>query len=221
MTHFTVTVCLDPAAQADPVHALKTGMRPYDLIDNEDHGEWVRRRLPRPPRPGPHDSGGHRRRRRNLGGLVPLRRPPPPARPLSAFHHEDRAQNKRDHLAQPLVQALAQHALKAGDEHYPVAMITLDPVAHFACGEREYLARATSSALPTYALLTTDGHWSDPENPTPWAHPHRPSPHRMPTGAWPTRTSGPYLRTPSSPTSTATAERPRVTVRLSGPGSSG
>jgi hypothetical protein len=105
----------------------------------------------------------------------------PPARPLSAFDDQDPAQAKYDHLAQPLVQALAQHAITAGDPHYPMSMATHDPIALFAGDERTYLASAASLALATRALLTTDGRWVDVFDPTPLGPP---TPSESPSGAY-------------------------------------
>jgi hypothetical protein len=98
----------------------------------------------------------------------------PPAEPLSAFLSRcgatsdvpsadlDRA--KREYLAQPLVQALAQYAVTAGDEHYPNSLVMQDPVTLFACGEHDYVERAAALAVPTFALLTLDGQWTDSWN---------------------------------------------------------
>ena len=98
----------------------------------------------------------------------------PPAEALSAFlgrygatsdvpsRERDRA--KAEHLAQPLVQALAQYAVTAGDKHYPNGLVLKDPVALFACGEHDFVERAAALAVPTFALLTLDGQWTDSWN---------------------------------------------------------
>lgn len=98
----------------------------------------------------------------------------PSAEPLSAFLGRygatsdvpssglDRA--KAEHLAQPLVQALAQYAVTAGDEHYPNSFVMQDPVAVFSCGEHDYVESAAALAVPTFALLTLDGQWTDSWN---------------------------------------------------------
>ncbi|WP_033821122.1 hypothetical protein [Kitasatospora sp. MBT63] len=96
---------------------------------------------------------------------IQLRQPGRPARVRGgcpARPPADRA--KREHLAQPLVQALAQYAIGGGDRHYPNSYLTQDPVALFACGERDFVERAAATAVPTYALLTLDGQWADPWN---------------------------------------------------------
>lgn len=104
----------------------------------------------------------------------------PPAEPLSAFLVRygvasnvrspgmDRA--KREHLAQPLVQALAQYAIAGGDRHYPNSLALEDPVALFSCGEHDYVERAAAMAVPTFALLTLDGQWTSPWNASPLGH---------------------------------------------------
>ncbi|MHA6759044.1 hypothetical protein [Streptacidiphilus sp. PAMC 29251] len=94
----------------------------------------------------------------------------PPAEPLSAFlsRHgataNDRSPQadlaKRDHLAQPLVQALAQYAISGEDKHYPNMFATMDPVAQFACGREKYVERTAVFAVPTAVLLTLDGQWT-------------------------------------------------------------
>ncbi len=98
----------------------------------------------------------------------------PPAEPLSAFlgRHGatlevpspglDRA--KAEHLAQPLVQALAQYAITAGDAHYPNSFVMRDPVAMFSCGEHDFVENEAALAVPTFALLTLDGQWTDSWN---------------------------------------------------------
>ncbi|MEV4556350.1 hypothetical protein AB0K51_05040 [Kitasatospora sp. NPDC049285] len=101
----------------------------------------------------------------------------PPAEPLSAIlaRHgvtswgasPEREAARREHLAQPLVQALAQYAVTGGDPHYPNSLVTQDPVALFAGEEREFVDRQAAVAVPTYALLTLDGQWADPANPAP------------------------------------------------------
>lgn len=98
----------------------------------------------------------------------------PAAEPLSVFFARygvapgtpspelDRA--RREHLAQPLVQALAQYAVAGRDAHYPDSLAAQDPVALFACGENEYVEQAAVTAVPTIALLTLDGQWADAWN---------------------------------------------------------
>jgi hypothetical protein len=106
----------------------------------------------------------------------------PPAEPLSAFlarygvasnvRSPDMDRAKREHLAQPLVQALAQYAITGGDERYPNSFALEDPVAFFSCGEHDYVERAAAMAVPTFALLTLDGQWTDPFNASPLGHFH-------------------------------------------------
>jgi hypothetical protein len=101
----------------------------------------------------------------------------PVAEPLSAFcgrygatpgvPSPELERAKRDHLTQPLVQALAQYAITSGDPSYPNSFVMQDPVALFACGKQEYVERAAALALPTHALLTVDGQWADPWNASP------------------------------------------------------
>lgn len=81
----------------------------------------------------------------------------------------DRA--RRDHLAQPLVQALAQYAARGGDPHWPNSFLLHDPVADFGCGRREYVERLAAWAIPTYALLTLDGRWTDASGDWPFGVP--------------------------------------------------
>ncbi|WP_327066576.1 hypothetical protein [Kitasatospora sp. NBC_01302] len=101
----------------------------------------------------------------------------PPAEPRSAFlarygvdaeaASPDLERAKREHLAQPLVQALAQYAVTGGDEHYPNSFVMHDPVALFSGTEQEYVERAAAVAVPTTALLTLDGQWADQWNARP------------------------------------------------------
>lgn len=95
----------------------------------------------------------------------------PPAEPLAAIAARvgarpdevspELARARSEHLAQPLVQALAQHAAHGNDPHWPNSFLLHDPVAEFACGRQEYVDRVAAWAVPTYALLRLDGQWAD------------------------------------------------------------
>jgi hypothetical protein len=95
----------------------------------------------------------------------------PAAHPLSAFlqRYRDLPEQQRmhraraEHLAQPLVQALAQRAVR-GDPYFSTALLAIDPVSEFGVSRREYLDWAAGSVLYTFALLRLDGRWVDPDN---------------------------------------------------------
>ncbi|MFB7115523.1 hypothetical protein [Streptomyces sp. NPDC056190] len=224
MTKFVVTVCLPPSSHTDPVTAVTTAMRPFDMnIDPatgeagyNPHGKWDwwhigsydnlvscpefdgdPRLIHQPTWPnGEPRPRGRLRCDGGPSGLLDLdgmralsakhaaatwavwarfASEHPPAEPLSAFfarhgvtpgvHSPAFDQAKSEHLAQPLVQALAQYAVNGGDPHYPNHLVLQDPVALFACGEHEYVMRAAAHAVPTYALLTLDGRWADADDP--------------------------------------------------------
>ncbi|MFE4259653.1 hypothetical protein [Streptomyces sp. NPDC056883] len=92
----------------------------------------------------------------------------PPARPLTDFlarHEADpeaysAAQAREHHLAQPLVQDVAQRAV-AGDSHFGMSFLVNDPVAYFAQDHEEARLRSVRSAVPGFALVTLDGAWTD------------------------------------------------------------
>jgi hypothetical protein len=104
----------------------------------------------------------------------------PPARPLIDFvaRHEAEAGRysladaKREHLAQPLVQDVAQRAA-AGDPHFDTSFLLNDPVAYFA---REHQAARSSlvrCAVPDTALVTLDGSWMNADRDDYWDHANR------------------------------------------------
>lgn len=87
----------------------------------------------------------------------------PPAESLSALlaRCTAEAEARRAHLAQPLVQEVAQRAAR-GDQHFGTQFLLTDPVAHFSGAEQDYVDEAVQYADSTYALMTTDGRWVDP-----------------------------------------------------------
>jgi hypothetical protein len=74
--------------------------------------------------------------------------------------HSDPAEARRAHLAQPLVQEVAQRAAR-GDQHFPTQFLLVDPVEHFDDVQQDYVDQATQDADFTFALITTDGRWFD------------------------------------------------------------
>ncbi|WP_369032966.1 hypothetical protein [Streptomyces adonidis] len=94
----------------------------------------------------------------------------PPARPFAEFlarHEADPekyslADAKKEHLAQPLVQEVAQRAV-AGDPHFDTSFLLNDPVEYFAQGHEEARLWAVRGAVPGFALVTLDGEWTDAE----------------------------------------------------------
>jgi hypothetical protein len=87
----------------------------------------------------------------------------PPAEPLSALldRHATAEEARRAHLAQPLVQEVAQRAVR-GDALFPTRFAVEDPVAHFGDDtEDDYVDAVADFADFTFALLTTDGRWYD------------------------------------------------------------
>ncbi len=104
----------------------------------------------------------------------------PPAAPLTDFlarHEADpesysRADARREHLAQPLVQEVAQRAV-AGDPHFDTSFLTNDPVAYFAQDHEEARLWAVRSAVPSFALVTLDGTWTDNETLDHWDQANR------------------------------------------------
>ncbi|MFD5147735.1 hypothetical protein [Streptomyces sp. NPDC058401] len=92
----------------------------------------------------------------------------PPARPLTEFlarHEADpegysAEEARKDHLAQPLVQEVAQRAV-AGDPHFGMSFLVNDPVAYFAGEHGEARMWAVRGAVPNHALVTLDGAWTD------------------------------------------------------------
>jgi hypothetical protein len=99
----------------------------------------------------------------------------PPARPLAVFvarHEADpdgysMADAKRDHLAQPSVQALAQRAV-AGDPHFGTWLLVTDPVAYFAQEHEAERLETARYAVPGRALVTLEGAWTDAETDGYW-----------------------------------------------------
>ncbi|MFI5764461.1 hypothetical protein ACIA8F_26470 [Streptomyces sp. NPDC051563] len=92
----------------------------------------------------------------------------PPARPLTEFlarHEADPGgyspeEARKDHLAQPLVQDVAQRAV-AGDPHFGMSFLVNDPVAYFDREHAEARLWSVRGAVPGYALLALDGAWTD------------------------------------------------------------
>lgn len=90
----------------------------------------------------------------------------PPARPLTDFAARHKAEPgsysladaKRDHLAQPLVQDVAQRSV-AGDPHFDMSFLLNDPVAYFAQEHQEARSWSVRCAVPGSALVTLDGSW--------------------------------------------------------------
>ena len=84
----------------------------------------------------------------------------PPAEPLSVildkYREYPQAQQfklaRAEHLAQPLVQAVAVRAAR-GEAPFDTSFLLFDPVEHFASGRQEYLNCAAESVLDTFALL--------------------------------------------------------------------
>lgn len=99
----------------------------------------------------------------------------PPARPLSDFiaRHEANpggcslADAKREHLAQPLVQEVAQRAV-SGDPHFDMSFVLNDPVAYFAQEHEAARQSSIQCAVPGSALVTLDGVWTDADSDGYW-----------------------------------------------------
>ncbi|GAA2999150.1 hypothetical protein GCM10020229_09360 [Kitasatospora albolonga] len=184
MAKFRVTVCLPAVAAGDPAAAIAAAMRPFDRnVDpatggegHNPHGEWDWYQLVSCASRGSLDLEGMRAASVAAAAATwavwaRFSAEHPPAEPLSALIDRhgadpdlpspalDRA--KAEHLAQPLVQALAQYAVTAGDPAYPNGFVLRDPVAVFAAGEQDYLESGTELAVRTAALLTLDGQWAD------------------------------------------------------------
>ncbi|MGY1499733.1 hypothetical protein ACW4TU_24685 [Streptomyces sp. QTS52] len=91
----------------------------------------------------------------------------PPAAPRTDFlarHEADpekysQADARRDHLAQPLVQEVAQRAV-AGDPHFSTSLLLNDPVEYFAQDHEEARLLAVQRAVPGFALIALDGSWT-------------------------------------------------------------
>ncbi|WP_345018255.1 hypothetical protein [Streptomyces shaanxiensis] len=89
-----------------------------------------------------------------------------PSRPWSATADPgacSSADAKREHLAQPLVQEVAQRAV-AGDPFFDTSFLLNDPVAYFAQEHEEARRRSVQCAVPGFALVTLDGAWTDADN---------------------------------------------------------
>jgi hypothetical protein len=102
----------------------------------------------------------------------------PPALPLTAFlarHHADplgytREQATADHHRQPLIQALNHRPRDRYPHSYPNLAIWIpdpsaDPISHYTRDPQSDLDLAAAWAIPTFALLTTDGQWIDADQP--------------------------------------------------------
>ncbi|MEW2044833.1 hypothetical protein [Streptomyces sp. NPDC005476] len=104
----------------------------------------------------------------------------PPARPLTDFlaRHEaepeeySAADAREDHLAQPLVQDVAQRTV-AGDPHFDMSFLLNDPVAYFAQDHEEARSRSVQGAVPGFALLALDGSWTDADTDGHWERANR------------------------------------------------
>jgi hypothetical protein len=104
----------------------------------------------------------------------------PPARPLADFvarHEADPAgyslaDAKKEHLAQPLVQDVAQRAV-AGDPHFDTSFLLNDPVAYFAQEHQETRLWSVRCAVPGFALVTLDGSWTDADTDDYWDQANR------------------------------------------------
>jgi hypothetical protein len=107
----------------------------------------------------------------------------PPALPLTAFlalHHADPKGYPRelaitDHHRQPLVRALNRRPHDQYPESYPHLGIWLlgpsaDPIAYYTRDPQADLDQAATWAIPTFALLTTNGQWLDANHPGPFGH---------------------------------------------------
>jgi hypothetical protein len=107
----------------------------------------------------------------------------PPALPLSAFlarHHTDpqgytREQATADHHRQPLIQALNHRPQDRYPYSYPNLAIWIlgpnaDPISYYTRDPQTDLDLAAAWAIPTFALLTTDGQWLDADQPGPLGH---------------------------------------------------
>ncbi|WP_433888710.1 hypothetical protein [Streptomyces sp. CA-111067] len=104
----------------------------------------------------------------------------PPASPLTDFVARHKAEPgsysladaKRDHLAQPLVQDVAQRAV-AGDPHFDISFLLNDPVGYFAQEHEETRSRSVRCAVPGFALVTLDGSWTDADSDDYWDQANR------------------------------------------------
>lgn len=104
----------------------------------------------------------------------------PPALPLSAFlarNHADpqgytREQAIADHHRQPLIRALSGGRPTG---RYPNLALWIlcpgdDPISYYTRDPQADLDLAAAWAIPTFALLTTDGQWLDADQPGPFGH---------------------------------------------------
>ncbi|MER5896119.1 hypothetical protein [Streptomyces sp. NPDC001876] len=104
----------------------------------------------------------------------------PPARPLTDFVARHEADSERysladareEHLAQPLVQDVAQRAV-AGDPHFGTSFLLNDPVAYFAQEHEETRLWSVRCAVPGFALVTLDGEWMDADADGYWEQANR------------------------------------------------
>jgi hypothetical protein len=107
----------------------------------------------------------------------------PPALPLGSFlarHYADpegytREQAVADHNRQPLIQALSHRPRDQYPESYPNLAIWIlgpdaDPVSYYTRDPQADLDLAAAWAIPTFALLTTDGQWLDADHPGPFSN---------------------------------------------------
>jgi hypothetical protein len=115
----------------------------------------------------------------------------PPTLPLSAFlarHHADpvgypREQAIADHHSQPLIRALNHRPVDRDPDSYPTLAIWIlgpddDPIAYYTRDPQADLDLAAAWAIPTFALLTTDGRWLD-AGPAQAIEPRRPGEDRL------------------------------------------
>lgn len=98
----------------------------------------------------------------------------PPPSDFVARHESDPdnrslADAKREHLAQQLVQDVAQRAV-SGDPHFDTSFLFNDPVAYFAREHEEARQSSVQCTVPGFALVTLDGEWTDAGRDGYWEH---------------------------------------------------
>jgi len=99
----------------------------------------------------------------------------PPARPLAGFvarHEADPgtyslADAKKEHLAQPLIQEVAQRAV-AEDPYFGMGFLLNDPIAYFAEDHERSRLWSIGCAVPGSALVALDGSWTDADTDDYW-----------------------------------------------------
>ncbi|NEC05075.1 hypothetical protein [Streptomyces sp. SID7909] len=147
----TATTVPRRKAKLDPLGPLECYGGPRGLLDFDGMRQRAARR---------HDA--------LLAAWTKLAAVHPPARPLAEFvarHEADPesyspADARRDHLAQPLVQDVAQRAVR-GDQNFGRSFLLNDPVAYFAREHEEARQWSVRCAIPGFALITLDGAWTD------------------------------------------------------------